>query len=186
MRGWLARERPVEEESPDPNRRAATQLLNASMSYARLILRKYGELAPFGFAMDREGQIARETLELPKLPRDPARMWKLLAEHIQDRARRGLIQAWAMGANVTLPRPSAEGYTDAVVLNIERDNGYALEVTVPYRIYGGQLKNVMPRRIALGKMEAEETVSRIFTAGVPKEAPAGSSPIHEPDTGSGA
>lgn len=186
MRGWLQRERPAEDESPDPNRRAATQLLNASMSYARLILRKYGELAPFGFAIDREGQIARETLDLPKVPRDPARMWKLLAEHMQDRARRGRIQAAAMVANVTLAQPSAEGYTDAMVLNIERDNGYALEVTVPYRIYGGQLKNVLPRRIALGRMEAEETVSRIFTAGVPREATGRSSSIQEPDTASGA
>lgn len=185
MRAWLQRERPVE-EAQDPNRRAATQLLNASMSYARLILRKYGELAPFGFAMDREGQIARETLELPKLPRDPARLWKLLAEHIQDRARRGRIQAAAMVANVTLPQPSSEGYRDAVVLNIERDNGYALEVTIPYRIYGGQLHNVLPRRIALGKMEAEETVCRIFAAGVPGKAPGRSSPVHEADNGSSA
>ena len=34
----------------DENYRRATQLLNAVMSYARLILRRYGELGPFGFA----------------------------------------------------------------------------------------------------------------------------------------
>lgn len=152
----------TEDRNQDRNQRLATQLLNACMAYARLILRRYGELAPFGFSMDREGQITRETLEIPRLPRDPARMWKLLAEHMAERARRGLIQAVAMAANVTLAEPSAEGYGDAVVLNIEHENGYAVEVTVPYKIYGGQFHNILPRRVALGRMRAEDAACLIF------------------------
>jgi hypothetical protein len=153
----------------DPNRRVATQLLNTSMTYARLILRRYGELAPFGFSMDREGQVSRETLEIPRLPRDPARLWKLLGEHMAGRVRRGAVQALAMTANISLAEPSVEGYTDAVALNIERENGYAIEVTVPYRIYGGQLRNILPRRIALGQMSVRDAVCHIFAAGEPQE-----------------
>ena len=149
-------------EDPDRDQRQATQLLNAAMSYGRLILSRYGQLAPFAFARDREGQIVRETLDVPRLPHDPERLWKLLTEHVVDRVRRGLIEGVALCANVTLARPSTEGYTDAVIVNIEQASGHALEVTVPYRIYGGQLKNLLPRRIALGKMVVENAEPRVF------------------------
>lgn len=153
----------------DRSHRIATDLLNASMRYARLILRRYGELGPFGFAMDREGQIARETLELPRLPTDPARLWKLLSQHMADRVHRGRVQAAAMAANVTLAQPSPEGYSDAIVVSIEVEGGYAIEATVPYRIYGGQLRNLLPRRIAVGKLIAEDAVPRFF---LPEPPPA--------------
>jgi hypothetical protein len=150
------------QSSEEHGRRVANQLLNATMSYGRLILRRYGELGPYGFSMDREGQIARETLEIPRLPADPNRLWKLLQEHIVDRARRRLIQAVAMAANVTLDEPSAEGYQDAVFVEIEEAHGYAVHVTIPYRIYGGQLHNLLPRRIAIGKMLVEDAAGHIF------------------------
>ena len=147
----------------DRNRRTANQLLNAAMNYARLLLVKYGQTAPFGFAMDREGQIARETLEIPRLPSDPNRLWKLLSEHMAERVRRGRVQAVIMAANVSLSESSPEGYRDAMLLDIEEDSGYAVEVTIPYRIYGGQLRNLLPRRIVLGKMMVEEGDCRFFS-----------------------
>lgn len=148
----------------DRDRRLATQMLNAAVSYARLILRRYGELGPFGFSMDREGQIARETLEIPRLPGDPARLWKLLVDHMAERARRGLVQSVAMAANVSLSQPSPEGYMDAVLVRIEHQDGYAVEVTVPYRIYGGQLRNLLPRRLALGRLIMTEAAASVFPA----------------------
>lgn len=152
----------------EQGRRRANQLLNAVMSFARLILRKYGELGPFGYSMDQEGQISRETLEIPRLPNDPRRLWKLLAEQMARQARRGAVQAVAMAANVSLAEPSAEGYQDAVVINIEEESGYAIEVTVPYRIYGGHLKNLLPRRIALGEMVVDDAVADLFTGAEPR------------------
>lgn len=146
----------------DRNRRTANQLLNAAMNYARLILVKYGQTAPFGFSLDREGQIARETLEIPRLPSDPNRLWKLLSEHMAGRVRRGQVQALIVAVNVSLNEPSAEGYHDAMLLDIEEESGYAVEVTIPYRIYGGQLRNLLPRRIALGKMAVEESECQFF------------------------
>lgn len=146
----------------DENHRRATQLLNATMSYARLILRQYGELGPFGFAIDRDGEVSRETVEIPRLPRDPERLWKVLAEHMKEQVRRGRVKALAMAANVTLPEPSAEGFADAVVVEIEQESGSAMEITVPYRIYGGHLKNLIPRRIVLGKVQVDERDCRIF------------------------
>jgi hypothetical protein len=148
----------------DLDHRRATQLLNASMTFARLILKRYGELPPFGFVMDREGLVFREVLEVPRLPAEPARLWKLLAEHMAARVGRGALQAVAMVANVTLAEPLADGFTDAMVLTIEQESGSALSVTVPYKIYGGHLHNLLPRRIAFGALHAEDTVCRMFAA----------------------
>jgi len=163
MKSELERnERSWFDKPADENHRRATQLLNATMAYARLILKQYGELGPFGFAIDREGQVARETVEIPRLPRDPERLWKLLAEHMKEQVRRGRLKAFAMAANVTLAEPSAEGFVDAVVLEIEQDTGSGMEITVPYKVYGGQLKNLIPRRISVGKVQVEEKDCRIF------------------------
>jgi hypothetical protein len=153
---------PPKEAPHDPDHRRASQLLNAAMTYGRLILRRYGQLPPFAFSMDREGQIARETLEIPRLPRDPERLLRLLTDHIADRVRRGQIQAVAIAANVALSAPSPENYTDAVILTIEQESGHALEVTIPYKIYGGQFHNLLPRRIAFGQLVSEDKDSHLF------------------------
>jgi hypothetical protein len=162
---------PIRDTQEDRDHRHATQLLNACISYARLILRRYGQLAPFAFSMDREGQVAREILDIPRLPRDPARLWKLLSDHIADRVRRGRLQGVALCAYVTLAEPSAEGYSDALILTIEQESGHALRVTVPCKIYGGQLRNLLPRRIALGKAIAEEATPQLFAPGGPHPSP---------------
>lgn len=155
---------PIREDRPDRDHHNATQLLNAAMTYARLILKRYGQISPFAFSVNGEGEVSRETLNVPRLPRDPQTLYKLLAEHVAGRIRRGAIQGVAVCANVALASPSAEGFLDAVILNIEQASGHALEVTVPYRIYGGQMRNLLPRRIALGKHLTEETQPRFFAA----------------------
>lgn len=151
--------RRVEEQ----NRAAANELLNTAMSYARRVLGRYGEIGPFAFSMKEDGSVSRETLERPRLPSDPASLWKILHDHVSQRANRGEIQAVAVAAIVTLAQPSEEGYSDAVVFHIERKGGYAIKVTVPYRIYGGQLWNLLPRRIVLGNLTMQELTATIFT-----------------------
>jgi hypothetical protein len=156
--------KPSAVQPQDPDTRRATQLLNAAMSYARVILGRYGQLAPFAFGMDHEGQIARQVLEIPRLPRDPERLYKLISEHVAGRVRHGQLQGVALCANVALAAPSAEKYTDAVVLTLELESGYAVRVTVPYRIYGGQFHKLLPRRVALGQLVMEDAAARFFTA----------------------
>ncbi len=147
----------------EQNRAAANELLSTAMSFARRVLRRYGEISPFAFSMQADGSVSREMLELPQLPADPARLWKMVHDHGSKRADRGEIQAMAIAADVTLAQPSEEGYSDAIVFQIERRGGYAVKVTVPYRIYGGQLWPVLPRRIAQGNVTMEEMVPTIFT-----------------------
>lgn len=146
----------------EQNQAAANELLNTAMSYARRVLARFGEIGPFAFSMKEDGSVSRETLDRPRLPVDPASLWKILHDHVRDRAHRGEIQAVSVAAMVTLAQPSEEAYSDAIVLHIEQRGGYAAKVTVPYRIYGGQLWTLLPRRIALGNVTMQEIPSTIF------------------------
>lgn len=148
----------------EQDRAAANELLNQAMSYARRVLRDYGEIGPFAFSMRENGSVSRETLEHPRLPADPASLLKMLHEHVMERASRGEIQAVAVGAIVSLAQPSQEGYADAFVFHIERRGGYAIKVTVPYRIYGGHFWNILPRRTVLGDVAMQEIAATIFPA----------------------
>jgi hypothetical protein len=146
----------------EQNRAAANKLLDAAMLYARRILRRFGEIGPFAFSMQEDGSVSRETLERPHLPADPESLWKILHGHVRERASRGEIQAVAVAANIILAQPSEEGYSDAIVFQIERRGGYAGKVTVPYQMYGGQLWTIIPRRIAQGNVTVQEMAPTIF------------------------
>ena len=147
----------------EQDRAAANELLDTAMSYARRVLRRYGEIGPFAFSMQEDGSVSRETLERLRLPADVPSLWRILHDHVSERANRGEIQAVAVAANITLAQPSEEGYSDAVVFQIERRGGYANKVTVPYRIYGGHLWNLIPRRIAQGNVTMQKMAPTIFT-----------------------
>jgi len=148
----------------DQDRAAANELLNSAMDYARRVLKRYGEIGPFAFSMNDDGSVSRETLDRPQLPADAESLWKLLHDHVSERAHRGEIQAVAVAAIVTLAQPSQEGYSDGVVFHIERRGGYAIKVIVPYALYGGLLWNLIPRRVVNGKINVREIPATIFTA----------------------
>ncbi len=147
----------------EQNRAAANKLLDTAMYYARRVLRRYGEIGPFAFSMQEDGSVSRETLESPRLPADPASLWKILHGHVRGRANRGEIQAAAVAANITLAQPSQEGYSDAIMFQIEMRGGHANKVTVPYRIYGGRLWPLLPRRVAQGNVTAQEMAPTNFS-----------------------
>ena len=148
----------------DQDRAAANELLNTAMEYARRVLKRYGEIGPFAFSMDDAGSVSRETLDRPQLPADAESLWKILHDHVSERAHRGEIQAVAVAAIVTLAQPSQEGYSDGVVFHIERRGGYAIKVIVPYAVYGGLLWNLIPRRVVNGKINVRELPATIFAA----------------------
>jgi hypothetical protein len=145
------------------DQRIANDLLNTVMTFARLVLRRYGELGPFGFAMDSERQISRVKLEIPRLPLDAERQYQLLRDHLVKEARRGTIQAAAMAANIALGVPSKESYSDAVLIHIEQRSGACTEATVPYRIIGGHAWGLLPRRIVFGQVQANDCPATLFT-----------------------
>jgi hypothetical protein len=144
------------------NQKVANELLNAVMTFARLVLRRYGELGPFGFAMNNERNVERVKLDIPRLPRDPARLYKLLHDDLAKEAGRGAILAAAMAANIALNESSKEGYSDAVLVHIEEKSGYCTDAVVPYRIIGGQGWGLLPRRIVFGQIQASDSKAVLF------------------------
>jgi hypothetical protein len=131
-------------------REDANDVLNASVSYAKRMLRRYGEFGPFGFAMDQDGRVKMEAIVQQDMPADAPLLLDLL------------LQATAMASNVTMGKPSEEGYTDAIMLDIEHQSGYCVKAFVPYRIAGGQFFGFFPRVVRFGAIRTQDGAARIF------------------------
>jgi len=140
----------------------ANELLNAIVNYARRMLVKYGEFAPIGFSLSPERKIHNETTAHKELPADPALLLDLLERQLAERAGKREIIAAAAGANVTLEKPSPEGHTDAVLVEIEHQSGYCIKAFVPYRMSGGFLHNIFPRIVRFGGIRVQDATGRWF------------------------
>jgi hypothetical protein len=146
-------------------REDANELLNASASYAKRMLRRYGEFGPFGHRMNLDGDAAIEVVAQHDMPPEPAMLLSLLYEQLAERAKKGLLVAAATASNVTMGKPSSEGYMDAVMIEIEHRSGYCVQAFVPYRITGGQFHRIFPRIVRFGTMRTQKGVPRLFLLG---------------------
>ncbi|MGC1362036.1 MAG: hypothetical protein WA419_17965 [Silvibacterium sp.] len=148
----------------EQSREDANELLNASVSYAKRMLRRYGEFGPFGHRMNCDGDLAIEVVAQHDMPPEPAMLLDLLYQQLAERAKKGLLLGAATASNVTMGKPSSEGYTDAVMVEIEHQSGYCVQAFVPYRITGGQLHGAFPRVVRFGTMRTQEGAPRLFRA----------------------
>jgi hypothetical protein len=140
----------------------ANEMLNASVSYAKRMLRRYGQFAPFGYRMNRDGDVQLEVVAQHDMPPEPEMLLELLYEQFAERARKGLLVASAAASNVTMGKASEEGFTDAVMVEIEHKSGYCVRAFVPYRITGGQLHGVFPRVLRFGALRTQDGTPRLF------------------------
>ncbi|MGA7313421.1 MAG: hypothetical protein WBX22_05540 [Silvibacterium sp.] len=143
-------------------REDANDVLNAGVSYAKRMLRRYGEFGPFGFAMNQDGDVKMETVAQQDMPADPALLLDLLCQQLMERAKRGALQAAATASNVTMCKPSDEGYIDAIMIDIEHHSGYCVKAFVPYRMTGGQFFGFVPRILRFGAIRTQEGTARLF------------------------
>ncbi|MBV8113574.1 MAG: hypothetical protein JO300_02455 [Silvibacterium sp.] len=143
-------------------REDANDVLNASVSYAKRMLRRYGEFGPFGFAMNHDGEVKMEPVAQRDMPADPAMLLDLLQQQMTERARKGKLRAAASASNVTMGKPSQEGYGDAIMIDIEHETGYCVKAFVPYRITGGQMFGFFPRIVRFGAIRTQEGEARLF------------------------
>jgi hypothetical protein len=146
----------------EQSREDANELLNAGVAYAKRMLRRYGEFGPFGFAINRDGDVKMEAIAQKDMPADAALLLGLLKQQLAERAKRGAIQAAATASNVTMGKPSEEGYGDAVMVEIEHQSGYCVKAFVPYRISGGQFMGFFPRVVRFGAIRTQEGVAQLF------------------------
>jgi hypothetical protein len=140
----------------------ANELLNAAVNYARRMLRRYGEFGPFGFSLNERREVVNETIPRRDMPPDPAMLLELLHEQLAERSGKKEIIAAATAANVTLNKASAEGFSDALLVEIEHQSGYCIKAFVPYRIGGGQLHGLLPRYIRFGSVQVQNGAARLF------------------------
>jgi hypothetical protein len=143
-------------------REDANELLNMAVNYAKRMLRRYGEFGPFAFSLNPQRELLNETTPRKDLPPDPALLLELLHEQIAERSRKKEIIAAATAANITLTRPSAEGFTDALLVEIEHQSGYCIKAFIPYKMGGGQLFRLLPRIIRFGTAQTQNGVARFF------------------------
>jgi hypothetical protein len=146
----------------DAVREDANEVLNASVTYAKRMLRKYGQFAPFAYRMKEDGDIALEVVAQHDMPPEPAMLLDLLYQQLGERAKKGLLLASAVASNVSMGKPSKEGHTDAVMVEIEHNSGYAMRAFVPYRITGGQVHGFFPRVVRFGALLTQEGAPRLF------------------------
>ncbi len=143
-------------------REDANEVLNAAVSYAKRMLRRYCEFAPFAYRMNLDGDTQLEVIAQHDMPPEPAMLLGLLYEQLAERARKGLLIAAAAASNVTMAKPSAEGFTDAVMVEIEHRSGYCVRAFVPYKITGGQFHKLFPRVVRFGELHTQEETPRLF------------------------
>ena len=143
-------------------REDANELLNAGVSYAKRMLRKYGEFGPFGYRLNEEGDVLMERIAQQEMPPDAALLLGLLRQQLTEKAQRGGLSAAAMASNVTMAKPSPEGYTDAIMIEIEHRSGYAVKAFVPYKITGGQLRGFFPRVVRFGAIRTQDAETQMF------------------------
>ena len=149
-------------DSEKQSRDDANELLNAAVNYAKRMLRKYGEFGPFGFSLNQQRELVNETVPRKDLPPDPAMLLQLLQDQLTERSSNKEIIAAATAANVTLAKTSEEGFSDALLVEIEHQNGYCIKAFVPYRMAGGQLLGVLPRVVRFGAVQVQNGAARLF------------------------
>jgi hypothetical protein len=143
-------------------REDASDVLNACVSYAKRMLRRYGQFGPFGYRMNLDGDVALEAVAQHEMPPEPALLLELLYQQLGERSKKGLLLAAGTASNVTMSKASNEGFTDAVMIEIEHQAGYSVQAFVPYKITGGQLHGVFPRVVRFGKLRTQEGTPRLF------------------------
>jgi hypothetical protein len=149
-------------ETDELVREDANDLLNAGVSYAKRMLRKYGEFGPFGYRLNEEGDVVMERIAQQEMPPDPALLLNLLRQQLAEKATRGGMTAAAMASNVSMAKASDEGYTDAIMIEIEHRKGYAVKAFVPYKITGGQLRGFFPRVVRFGVLRTQDAATQLF------------------------
>jgi hypothetical protein len=151
-------------ETEELTREDANELLNTSVSYAKRMLRKYGEFGPFGYRLNEEGDAIMERIAQQDMPPDPALLLGLLHQQLAEKAHRGKFSAAATASNVTMAKASEEGYSDAIMIEIEHRSGYSVKAFVPYQITGGQLWGFFPRVIRFGAIHTQNAEAQLFVA----------------------
>jgi len=115
-------------------------LLNSGLSFAEEMLKKHGEFFPFGRAMRSDGEIvAIESFDGRELPPSNDIIELISAGLRQDAVNcKNIATALVYDARVFPPGQGSK--SDAMVVELEHRDNYAVTVFLPYRIKDGKLE----------------------------------------------
>jgi len=115
-------------------------LMNDGIGFAETLLRKHGELFPFGVSMHSLGEIRHVNVYDGREQPPPAEVTSLLISALRQLADRGESNAVALFANVTIQDRAGEQIRDAIQVGLEHASGYRINVFFPYSLVDGEVE----------------------------------------------
>jgi hypothetical protein len=150
----------------EPIRDQANALLNTAMTYAREMLKKEGEFAPFAATLDTRGRLDVAPCPEELAGAEASGQVEFVRAELLRRAAAGELEAAAVAVNVEARRQVEGGFQDAVRVEIEHQDGYCAVILVPYRLSGGHLGGLVPRKIEFSKSMSQPGARWLWPAAV--------------------
>lgn len=126
------------EESAVNPKATAEELMNSLIPFAVRILREYGEFLPFGGAMTSGGDIvhygAKGATDRPR----SSELISLLEEGFRAKIAENSVIAVALVLDVLIKPPGKSSKMDAIQIDIEHRDGYAVRVYRPYVLHDSE------------------------------------------------
>jgi len=132
-------------------------LLEMAVSAAQQMLSKYGEFFPFGVSIDNDGKPAMNMADIGEEQPESEAVIAFLKEAFGKNAKEGSIRATGICLDVRVCPPEQSEKTDAIQVQLEHQDGEAIDAYLPYR------KNFL-KRYKYGQVFACEGEACIFSA----------------------
>jgi hypothetical protein len=156
-------------KEPTAGEADAQTLMNAMMDFARDRLKAGSGFAPFGGSLGRDGTVAMtaERADQPEAAPEPKTARELAeeaAEQLRYRIAGGGIRAAAVASDVQFGKRDTGEMREAVQLHIEHQDGYCVDIFVPYRLRGPRWGGKGKRRVRWSHPVGQES-SRMLWSG---------------------
>ncbi len=131
-------------------------LMDELVPFAEELLRKHGEFFPFGGTMATDGTSAHAHSYDGREQPPSQDVIDLMSKDFRKSAQEGGIKACAILFDARVVPPGATGKTDAVVVSLDYQDNYSVQVFFPYAIGAGN-------EIEFGDVFAQAGETAIFT-----------------------
>lgn len=108
-------------------------LYKALLEFAQEMLSEVGRFHPFGASVDHGGQMTFAPFRRDGQVPPPEEMVRILTARFREQAAAGEIQACGLCMDVLILPPGEEERRDAICLQMEEEDGEAVDIFVAYR-----------------------------------------------------
>jgi hypothetical protein len=114
--------------------RDAQMLMNVVMDEAQARLRERGRFAPFAACVDAGGQVELMAGAASSAERTAREIVEALEDALRERIRNHGLRSGAVASDVQFGKRNSGELREAVQLHIEHEDGYCVDIYVPYRL----------------------------------------------------